>query len=149
MSLLAKTAWVVCWEVMGNHNDVKDGQVVTVLSSRLGTEKATAALELLYKQYCLTLQERIRYRQPGRGPYKVFNPLRAHGIPVAGIQYSIGDNPMLTIRKVENLRQENEKIVWSEKGVAHPEWLCRDRGEPECPLKSKPPTVVTKSFAIP
>ena len=47
----AKTAWLIYWEVVGDHYDVKDGEVVTVLSSRLGEEKVQAAVELLYKQF--------------------------------------------------------------------------------------------------
>lgn len=148
MKSTVKTAWIIYWEVMGDHYDVKDGDVVTVLSSRLGEERVKDTLDLLYKQFSYTLDERITYRQIGSGPYKVINPLKAHGIPVAGVQYSIGNNPMLTVRKVQNLRINGDKLSWSEESVIHPDWLCNDRGFPDCPLKGKPPTILQKSFEV-
>lgn len=145
----AKTAWLIYWEVMGDHYDVKDGEVVTVLSSRLGEEKVQAALELLYKQFSYDLEERMIHRQVGSGPYKVMNPLRAHGVPVAGLQYSIGNNPMLTARKVKNLKTKDGVMSWQVESVAHPEWLCDHRHESDCPLRGKPSVMTSHSYAIP
>ncbi len=117
---------------------VQDNHLVTVLSSRVGIEKATAALELLYKQASYTLEEQIRWRQPGSGPYKVENNMRIHGVLADGISYSIGHNPMLTLRKVECLKQTGRTISWIEKGIAHPKWLCKDLGHGDCELAGKP-----------
>lgn len=148
MTSKAKTAWIVYWEVAGDHYQVKDGDVVTLLSSRLGEERVKSDLELLYKQFSYSLEERLLYRTFASGPHKVTNPLRAHGIPVAGIQYSIGDNPMLTVRKVKNVRVKSGQLMWVEESVAHPAWLCEDRGFTDCSLKGKPPTLHDRSFTL-
>lgn len=146
--LKIKTAWIIYWEVIGDHYDMKDGEVVTVLSSRLGDDKVKTTLELLYKQFSYTLEERIVHRQQESGPYKVVNPLRVHGVAAAGLQYSIGNNPMLTVRKVKNVCIKKGNLIWDEESIVHPIWLCEDQGFPDCSLKGKSPFIRNKSFAI-
>jgi hypothetical protein len=145
----AKSAWLVYWQVMGDQYDVKDGDIVTVLSSRLGEEKVKAALELLFKQCAYTFDERLEYRQYESGPYKIINPLRAHGVPVGGLQYSIGTNPMLTVRKVKNVQIKDDKVIWDEESVAHPDWLCDLRKVSDCPLRGKPSVITRRSSVLP
>ena len=147
---MAKTAWIIYWQVMGVSSiaNIEDGQVIAVLSSRMGEEKATAALELLYKQAAYSLEEQIRWRQQGEGPYKVENHMRIHKIPVGGLSYSIGHNPMLTLRKVEKLKQTGNTISWIEKSAIHPAWFCRDRGYPDCEYAGLPAKEQLKTYEV-
>lgn len=115
----------------------------------MSIEKATAALELLYKQAAYTLEEQIKWRQPGRGPYKVENNLRLHGVPATGRSYSIGHNPMLTLKKVEQLRQTGNTISWIEKSLEHPSWLCKEIGHPECKLAGLPAQQWVLTYELP
>lgn len=140
MTSQVKTAWVIYWESMGSNPEIPvvDNQVAAILSSRVGIEKAAAALETLYKQAAYNVEEQIRWRQPGAGPYKVTNNLRLHGVPAIGLSYSIGHNPILTLRKVERLKHTETEVSWIEKSVAHPEWLCKEIGHPDCKLVGLP-----------
>jgi hypothetical protein len=151
MPLLAKTAWIIYWQVMGASVaiTVKENEIVTALSSRLGIEKATATLEQLYRLHSYTLEEQIKWRQPGSGPYKVENNLRFHGVPATGRSYSIGHNPMLTLRKVEQLKQTGTTISWVEESVAHPAWLCKEIGHPDCKLAGLPAQQWVMTYELP
>jgi hypothetical protein len=136
-------AWVLHWEVRpgGPAPIAQDGEVVAILSSRMGVEKVKEVLERLYMQRAFSLAELVMFRRSGSGPYPVHSNVYVHGIEVSGLGYECGHNPVLIARLAERVRAISEDVIeWEEVGPLHASWHCAIHHLPPCADADKPPS---------
>jgi hypothetical protein len=128
----AKRAWLLTWEWVGTHADLKD-KFVAIFSSRYTGNTVKQTLEQFYVSGFLSLHEQFSYAKSKKNiPYKakyitieVSESLQIASSLPPRIPFSesiiIGGNPWLWARIVHNLE------TWiDENGVEHLKWKERE-----------------------
>jgi len=135
-------AWVLYWKHQVHQSLLValDYEVVAVLPSSWQEARVCEVLERLYVERMSTADEMLIYRKSHSGPYKPHNPVALHGVPVSGLSYLIGHNPVLNARLVSHLRANgDDELEWVEFGPTHWPHLCEATGNPQCADAGKPP----------
>ena len=94
------TAWLITCEPMGDHVAV-DNRFVDIVSARKSEDQIRKYLQALHDLYFHSLTERAdfaRYAEPPERPYQV-----NRSITQSGVIFTVGHNPILKARKVNNL----------------------------------------------
>jgi hypothetical protein len=145
-------AWIIYWEVHPGHPlpVAHDNEVVAVLSAIWGNEKVKDILERLHLERTMTPAELLSWRGRASSPYPPQVGANRHGIPVEGLEYWCGHNPMLVARKVEQLMAIDEfELQWKQVGIRHYSFSCEAAGVRSCPLAGKDPPILEKRWRRP
>jgi hypothetical protein len=105
-------------------------------------------LEHLYLERAATLAEMLDWRKTGSAPYQPKCAAFMHNVPVGGLSYECGHNPVLIAYKVQNLTAPDEhELAWEEPGVEHRSDVChRFFGVPNCTEAERGLVVISKRW---